>query len=272
MGTKPKTRFGVIFEGAKRELFSVRELDNGDLSIFFKAPPFYDFLDGRSEKTLEHRYSFHRSLNSTPPAITLMRTVALEGGQIIRTSQLRWRAGESFSTMVFARACPTLRPEHYIMKERPKDTVILLYPIDIGRTTLFYHVVVTDTSLDPVIFRRSGLWVTSETFGHFKLVVLSGFFLILPFHRGFVSHAMTSKMRVDGQEIGADLPPIDLGNVSPERLLIDIGRMTTLLAEGLAERHISYIREQRYAERFVTETRQLLSLRPVPTPPDLPRR
>lgn len=234
---KAKTRVGVMLDGHLRELFSVRELNNGDLLIILKTAAKFEQAP-TSQPISCQRYSVHRSQNSDPPGRLLKQTVRLEDGTQIETAQFRHLVEGRFLALIFSRACPSLEPDRYRMKPHQRDRVVSLYEGDIGYATLFYTIIVDDGSTDLRSFGETNLRATRISFEHFDIVVMSGFFMVPAIGEGDLIHLMTSMPALNGER-PQPLEMASLDSLEPSEACALVQAITADLAHRTTERRRS---------------------------------
>lgn len=193
MGSKSKTRFAVKMNGTERELFSVRERQNGDLVILLKHAKHYEDTSGPIE-TDGQKYSVHRSPLS--PGFTIKHTLNLKGGGQMDTAQYRLPGEHGPCSLLFGRTTPDLSPDKYKLASRAKDRVIPLYEDDIEAATLFYFLLTCDPTFDAATIKTQTK-ITTAQFEHFQLICLSGLFFVPPVDGADFVHVSTSAPRYD---------------------------------------------------------------------------
>jgi hypothetical protein len=229
---KPKTRFGVKVNGVMRELFSVRQLNNGDLLLLLKAAEKMD--DGR--KVEVQRYSVHRSLKSDPPGRLIKQSLVLEDGAEIYTTQFRLLVEGRFLAVMFSRVCPALASDRYTMQPSARDKVVPLYTGDLGKQTLFYTIVVSDCDVTPQDLTIPGIHTTKVEFSYFNIFVMSGIFVAPAIAKGCLLHTMTSPL-IDSGKRHDQTVEINIDSLSTEAAKTHIRAAVWTLAGEMMVRH-----------------------------------
>jgi hypothetical protein len=182
-----KYRFTVGAAGADRNLFSVLERKNGDLTIGFGFALRYE--SDESNPDIKHqKYSVHVSPNSQK-FNTVKHELWLNDGTKL-TSSFLTDAVKSKSGFhpIFCRRCPDLTNDRYLVAPDDKAKLIKLTGCKLAGT-FFYGVFVGST--DSVFGAHPGVDVMEIAFSCFKIVVLSHHLLLPPNHRGKLLHTMT---------------------------------------------------------------------------------
>lgn len=241
---KQKTRFVIRCEGEFRKLFSAMDGRLGDLIVPFTSSSKYIHLDGREEGYIVQKYTFHRSPNADPPAVTLKQTVRLESGKEITSSQLRHRTSDGgFLAYVFGRVCPSLARDKYAVSDSKGQRLVPLHPDDMGTSTLVYHVVVADPDFDERTLKMPGLALTATNFAYFKVIILFGFLRAPAINHGFMSHAATRQMQIDGVAVKQDIPEIDFSSMTVEAVRERVKIGARIFQEEMYPRHLAKMEE-----------------------------
>ncbi len=195
MGSKRKMRFTLQSEGALHEVFSVRQLTNGDLVVLNVPTENYE-LDGQDKPQLSQKFSFHRSQRSTNGGYTLKETIEFRDGDVVDYAQFRVPVDGRFAGVMHSRLQTSFKSGHYLLKSHPKDRVAVLIPRDIGMETVAVHLIASDYQLDLSAFERGGMHATQCPFAHSMfLTVASATFPMPALNRAPNIRLTTSLMR-----------------------------------------------------------------------------
>ncbi|MET3911101.1 hypothetical protein ABID59_005463 [Bradyrhizobium sp. S3.3.6] len=188
MGSEPKTRVVVGYEGVDRALFSVRQNRNsGDLTILMQnARNFEDEEAGsKNIEIRRHKLSIHGSPNSAGTTIT--REFCLADGRRITSAQFIKDSKESLFCLVYSMLLPDLGEAHYLSKPRARDSLARIGQFNrADMASLIYHIVVANHDvLMPFVLGHSilvldfdrwkiGIYSTyvnfpADVFGHFNV-------------------------------------------------------------------------------------------------------
>ncbi|WP_426406898.1 hypothetical protein [Bradyrhizobium ganzhouense] len=146
MGSEPKNRVVVGYEGIDRALFSVRQNRNsGDLTVLMQnSRNFEDEAAGsKNIQILRHKLSIHGSPNSSGTTIT--REFCLADGRRITSAQFIRESKVSLFCLVYSMLLPDLGETHYLSKPRARDPIARIGQFSrADMATLIYHMVVAN--------------------------------------------------------------------------------------------------------------------------------
>lgn len=202
--SKAKTRFTIAVNGKARELFSVRQLNNGDLLIICRTGVNHEGNDGTDHPQQTDRISVHHSPAST--GTTIKSTIKLESGATIpRHAFIRNSKDHLIWPLRFSRS-QDLSHERYIAQARPADTLVDLGTYHPEWSTLMHALVVARPSSP--LPHSPAFSFHQHNFREFKLGIYTAYMLIPSFNTGDFTFPMTTSKPLDGIPIwqpgGAD--------------------------------------------------------------------
>jgi len=199
MGSKPKTRFVVEFDGALRELLSVRELPDRSLVVLSRFEQWAVDLESGEETLREsERYSVHMSPQST--GTTLKRTVTLADGRAITSVYFVKDSKNSLLSHLYTKACPILS-NRYDLRIREKDALVKIGAFSRGDfTTFIFTVLVGDATRTFPNLRDHSL--VTFAFGHFEIAIYSSYLNLPATDNSVTITGATAPKRVNGIATG----------------------------------------------------------------------
>lgn len=188
--SKKRTRFVVEINGKAREILSIIEKSNGQLTLMSGTSKYWENEDGTLEEYFEQHYSIHRTKNGLDTTITQKTT--LKGG--VRHSIVTYIHDTSTHLLwpVFARRPPLFQPDPNKLTTRQKDDVVELGSFNDKLATFFYSVFVTLPNSDLSAVYAAGVQSQIATFTNFRIVVLPMYLNVPTFSSGDVVGYSTS--------------------------------------------------------------------------------
>jgi hypothetical protein len=187
-----KVRVGVVVAGKFRRLLSLAENKKGEVVVGIQSAENYQYgLDGT--KILHQKYTVHASLDSDTYN-TITHTLVLSDGRKLRsysvTDAIKSKSGFA---MLFARRCPDLSNDRYLLKNSKKFIPVVLSSYDPVMATPVFAVFVGSIDTKFKATQSPDFAVTEIPLSKVKLVIIHGA-IALPSHRtGDLMHAMTFK-------------------------------------------------------------------------------
>lgn len=197
---RKKVRFIASVDKAEREIFSVGEGANGDLSVFRRAEdrllPFRD--DMPSGRLLEDRFSVHRSERSLRNGTTITRTVALEEGPPSKYSAFVKNSKNNLLWHLFSTLSPKISNKRYDPSGGATKIKIILADDVPTNSTLCYHVFVANPRREVTYIPWCTLHVVEFKF--FKLLVYVNFVNLPSSNLGNTMYMPTTPGVIDGKQ------------------------------------------------------------------------
>ena len=182
-----KVRFTVAVADADRNLFSIVQRKNGDLTIGFGFAEKFEFVP-QNPKITHQKYSVHRSPNSVE-FNTITHEIVLSDGSKFRSTALTDAIkGKTGFQPLFVRRCPDLSIDRYLLPVDDKAVRAQLTSSDMP-LTLVYGVYVGEAGA--AFGPQPNVSVYEWDFEHFKIVVLSQHLALPPHRTGMLFHHVT---------------------------------------------------------------------------------
>ena len=217
MAKKAKFRLQINVDNVFRELISVKESPNDDLTIVFKSSQYLDKETNQTAKIQEQRYSIHPSNLSDFEINTLKQTLMLEDGKSTSTYSETKGIKQNLLVPFVFRLCPALFEDEYVSNPRPKDKTASLGAYNPHKQSLIYGIYFTSLRGPKLISGSTKLRQKSFDFRTYRMIVVWSF-VNLPSHwKGELIHHMTMSPR-GGNSKGVSqhrLPPT--GGFSPKQ-------------------------------------------------------
>lgn len=196
MSRKPKTRITIACGGVERELFSVRQLSNGDLQVILNHPNELGGIVGPSKALIQHKISIHRSMSSVNGVRTIKRTAFFTDGTT-QDSVAIWKVGTAgIAAHVMTHRCAAMSTTSHVTTIRSIDRVIKIGKYNSDSANLAYILLAGNPGFfDNTIIQNTPFTKTIIPFHYFDLVVLHTFINAPSLPRGFLMFT-TSKSNI----------------------------------------------------------------------------
>ncbi len=193
MGSKPKTRFVVSTEHKLRELFSVRESQDGSLVIIRTDYEGVADQDEIEHELAENHFTVHPSDRSG--GTTIKHTIRTKAGKLIEDMLYVADSADQLFMLVYS-SRQGFFPDHQVSSPRSKDRVLQLATYDQWSTTLYYSVWVCDLRRDPPP-PPPGVFRLLINFRRFALAVYSTYSPVRAYLVGCTHWLTTSTQRIN---------------------------------------------------------------------------
>jgi hypothetical protein len=199
----------IAVDGRQRELFRILEKANGGLTLILKHAALYIHhrkpdSDPLPEMSFQ-RYSIHPS-NEDPNGNLIHHSF---GHQLASSETHYWtdavKRKQGFA-LLFARHCPTLAVDRYLLKPERRAAILDLGSYDPNKFILCYAVFISHPEIEFATFYADWFRYDQVRFGKFRLVILITFLSLPSSDYGFLVHSRSSKFADDkGAEFAAAL-------------------------------------------------------------------
>ncbi|MGY3450256.1 hypothetical protein [Bradyrhizobium sp. USDA 4353] len=225
-----KIRFTIAVSENDRNLFSILQRKNGDLTIGFGFAETFEFSPD-NPKIVHQKYSVHKSPNSSE-FNTITHEIFLSDHSMYRSTALTdaVKSNTGFQPL-FIRRCPNLAIDRYLIASSDKAARARLTPID-EPMTLLYAVFVG--AAGALFGPQPNIDVYERDLDYFKIVVLSHHFPLPPHRTGQFLHHVTIDPREDDGSVDKQLRNLMRGK-DPESCTSHFQRASLLLAIQMIE-------------------------------------
>lgn len=189
MPKKPKSRFVVNINGTLRELFSVREHEDGSLLLNSGTPKNWENSDGTLTEFKEQHYSIHKT--KTRDTTITQKTTLADGSHHSNVAYLH-NTDNFFLWPVYSRRVPLFLPATRVLKARTNDNVIELGTYNPECTNLLYSVWVARSNYKFDKLMISDINYRVARFSEFLVFVLPVFLNVPAIDQGDVVGFSTS--------------------------------------------------------------------------------